>query len=102
MLLLRVFKMAYNSVIGIATTNPNTVVTNAVEIPPAINLGSPVPNKVIAWKVLIMPETVPSSPINGATTEITLIILRDRPNLGTSPKIDSVRCSSSASVSASG
>ena len=56
------------SVVGIATTRPKTVVTRAWEIPPAIIFGSPVPNKVICWKVTIIPVTVPKSPAKGATT----------------------------------
>ena len=38
-------------------------------MPPAIIFGSPAPNSVIAWKVWIMPVTVPSSPSSGATTD---------------------------------
>ncbi len=87
----RVLSIAYSSVIGIATTRPSTVVTSAVEIPPAISFGSPVPNKVMAWKVLIIPVTVPSRPISGATTEIILMIVRFRLSLGTSPRIASVK-----------
>jgi len=52
---------------GAATINPNIVVTRAWEIPPAICLGSPVPNNVIAWNVSIIPITVPRSPNKGAT-----------------------------------
>ena len=55
-----------------AVIKPSIVVTNASEIPFAIVLGSPVPNKVIAWKVLIIPVIVPNKPSNGATTEISL------------------------------
>ena len=47
---------------GIAVTRPMTVVTRAWEIPPAISFGSPVPNRLMDWKVAIMPVTVPSSP----------------------------------------
>ena len=53
--------------------SPNIVVTNACDIPPAISLGSPVPNKVIAWKVSIIPITVPNKPNRGATVAINLI-----------------------------
>ena len=60
------------SVVGIATNKPNTVVTSACEIPPAISLGSPVPYKVIIWKVTIIPVTVQSKPAKGPTTEIIL------------------------------
>ena len=54
---------------------PIAVVTNAIEIEPAINFGSPVPNSVIAWKVRIIPVTVPSRPSRGATPEINLMVL---------------------------
>ena len=54
---------------------PSMVVTNACDIPPAINFGSPVPNRVSAWKVTIIPTTVPKSPSSGATAAKTLIIL---------------------------
>ena len=60
---------------GAATISPNIVVTRACEIPPAINLGSPVPNSVIAWNVSIIPITVPRSPNKGATVAINLIAL---------------------------
>ena len=60
---------------GAATISPNIVVTNAWDIPPAISFGSPVPNKVIAWNVSIIPITVPSNPNNGATVAINLIAL---------------------------
>ena len=56
---------------GMATHKPSTVVIKAVEMPPAMVLGSPVPNRVMAWKVRIMPITVPSRPTKGATTDIT-------------------------------
>ena len=58
---------------GIAHINPNQVVTSASEIPLAIVFGSPVPNNVICWKVIIIPVTVPNSPANGATTETILL-----------------------------
>ena len=99
---LRVCNKVKINTIGIATTKPKTVVTKACEIPPAINLGSPVPNKVIAWKVLIMPVTVPSKPIKGATTEMILINVKRLDSLGTSRKIDSDNLSSNVSVSALG
>ena len=51
------------------------MVTRAWEIPPAIIFGSPVPNKVICWKVTIIPVTVPRSPAKGATTEIDNVSL---------------------------
>ena len=57
---------------GIAHINPNQVVTSASEIPLAIVFGSPVPNKVIAWKVLIIPMIVPNNPRSGATAAINL------------------------------
>ena len=59
-------------VAGIAVIKPSMVVTRASEIPFAIVFGSPVPNKVIAWKVLIIPVMVPNNPNKGATTEINL------------------------------
>ena len=62
--------MVWSKPVGMATRKPRTVVTKAPEIPPAIALGSPAPKMVIAWKVTIMPVTVPSSPINGATAEM--------------------------------
>ena len=62
-------------VAGMAVIKPSIVVTNASEIPFAIVLGSPVPNKVIAWKVFIIPVIVPNKPSNGATTEISLFQL---------------------------
>ena len=68
----------WSKVVGIATTRPSTVVTSACDIPPAMILGSPVPNKVICWKVTIIPVTVPNSPANGATTDMiftTLMLL---------------------------
>ena len=42
----------------------------------SINLGSPVPNKVIAWKVSIIPITVPNKPNKGATAANSFIVLR--------------------------
>ena len=57
------------NVVGIATTRPKTVVTRACDIPPAIIFGSPVPNNVICWKVIIIPVTVPNRPASGATTD---------------------------------
>ena len=68
---LRWATMACSKVVGMATHKPSTVVINAVEMPPAMVFGSPVPNRVMAWKVRIMPMTVPSRPSSGATTEIT-------------------------------
>ena len=44
-------RIVKNNKDGIATHNPKTVVTKAWEIPPAIKLGSPVPNKLIDWNV---------------------------------------------------
>ena len=60
------------SVVGIATNRPNTVVTSACEIPPAICFGSPVPNSDNAWKVFIIPMIVPNRPNKGEITEINL------------------------------
>ena len=60
------------NVAGIAHISPNIVVTNASEIPPAIVLGSPVPNRVIAWKVFIIPIIVPNKPKRGEITAINL------------------------------
>ncbi len=62
-------KVCRNTV-GMATTRPSTVVTRAVEIPPAISFGSPAPYSVMAWNVTIIPVTVPSRPSSGATTEM--------------------------------
>ena len=50
---------------GIATSNPNAVVTRASEIPPAT---APIPEVfcvAICWKALRIPTTVPNRPING-------------------------------------
>ena len=58
---------------GIAHTRPRTVVIKAVEIPPAISFGSPVPKRVIDWNVAIIPVTVPSRPSRGATADKILI-----------------------------
>ncbi len=66
---------------GIATKSPSIVVTSASEMPPAIIFGSPVPNRVIVWKIWIMPVTVPSRPISGATTDDDL----DRPQEAVEP-----------------
>ena len=77
-----------------AAVKPNTVVTNACEIPPAINFGSPVPNNVIAWKVTIMPVTVPRSPRRGATDYNNLIKLIPLSSEGNSFKIASSNFSS--------
>ena len=49
-----------------ATIRPNSVVTNASEMPDDSIFGSPVPNTLIRRKVLIMPVTVPSRPSSGA------------------------------------
>ena len=35
---------------GKATTKPTIIETNAEDIPPAINFGSPVPCVVMSWK----------------------------------------------------
>ncbi|MNY45258.1 hypothetical protein D3C86_1803470 [compost metagenome] len=59
------------------------MVTRASEMPPAISLGSPVPNRVMAWKVAIIPTTVPSRPSSGATEAISLMRLMPFSNLGT-------------------
>ena len=82
---------------GTAAIRPNIVVTNACEIPPAINLGSPVPNKVIAWKVSIIPITVPNNPNNGATAANSLMILRFFSNAGAAFAKTSSSCASSSS-----
>ena len=84
-----------------ATQRPSTVVIKAVEMPLAIVFGSPAPNSVMAWNVSIMPITVPSSPINGATTEITWMMLMLRVNAGISERIASPSLSDSVSVSTS-
>ena len=55
MRLLRPDTSVCKSTIGMATVKPSTVVTSACEMPPAISFGSPVPNRVMAWKVTIMP-----------------------------------------------
>src|SRR5690606_22130140 len=102
MLRARPFTIVCSSTVGMATTRPSTVVTRACEIPDAITVGSPVPNSVIAWKVWIMPVTVPSRPSSGATTEITLMNRMPRCSLGTSFSIDSPSFSSRVSVSAFG
>src|SRR6056297_639896 len=99
--LLRLATTLCNSTSGIATVRPSTVVTSAWEIPPAISFGSPVPNSVIAWKVAIMPVTVPSRPSNGATAAMTLMAPCQVSSFGTSRRMASSSFSSSVSVSAS-
>ena len=79
-----------------------TVVTKACEIPPAMSFGSPVPNNVIAWKVLIIPVTVPSSPSSGATTEMMRMKVRKRLSGGISFRIASSSFRSRVSGSAWG
>ena len=69
---------------GIAVIKPNAVVTSACEIPLAINLGSPVPNKVIDWNVSIMPVTVPSKPNRGEITAKIFIVDKYFSNDGSS------------------
>ena len=58
---------------GIATINPNSVVINASEMPPDTVEASPVPKIVIIMNVLIIPDTVPSSPSNGAMAALVAI-----------------------------
>ena len=84
---------------GIATNKPNTVVTSACEIPPAISLGSPVPYNVIIWKVTIIPVTVPNKPANGATTEIILTAPMPLSIEGLSAIIASASFNSNVSIS---
>jgi len=59
---------------GIAATKPSYVVISASEITSERLLASPVPKRVICLKVLIMPVTVPSSPIRGAVAAMTSIM----------------------------
>ncbi len=70
-------------------------------MPPAMSLGSPVPKRVIAWKVLIMPVTVPSSPIRGATTAMIFKKSSPRLSFGASLMIASPILSSRVSRSVS-
>ena len=98
--LAKLFTVAYINVVGMATIKPNHVVTRATEIPLAIVLGSPVPNKVIIVKVSIIPIMVPNRPIKGATTE-TILRTQLRPSIvGLSFRICSAILSSKVSVSA--
>ena len=86
-------------VAGMAVIRPNIVVTRASEIPFAIVFGSPVPNKVMAWKVLIIPVIVPNNPNNGATTDINLTNQIPVSIDALSTKICSASLSSSVSTS---
>ena len=86
-------------VAGIAVIKPSIVVTSASEIPFAIVFGSPVPNKVIAWKVFIIPVIVPNKPSKGATTEINLTNQIPVSILALSTKICSASFSSRVSTS---
>ena len=61
---------------GIATARPAAVVSNASEIPPASALALPVPWVVISVNTLIMPTTVPSSPISGVMAAMVPSALR--------------------------
>src|SRR6056297_2173175 len=99
--LLRLATTLCSSTSGIATVRPSTVVTRACQMPPAISFGSPVPNSVIAWKVAIMPVTVPSSPSSGATAAMILIDPCQFSSFGTSLRMASSSLSSSVSVSTS-
>ena len=76
MLLLLESRILWTKSKGTAAIKPSIVVTNAWDIPPAMSLGSPVPNNVIAWKVSIIPITVPRRPNNGATAARSLITLK--------------------------
>ena len=58
--------------VGIATARPSSVVTSTSEIPLESFAALPVPKTVIKAKVLIMPMTVPSRPINGEAVAITV------------------------------
>jgi len=49
-----------------ATANPRAVATKASEIPAATTANPPVPATAILSKALIIPTTVPNSPMNGA------------------------------------
>ena len=75
------------------------MVTSACEIPPAISFGSPAPNNVIDWKVVIIPNTVPNRPANGATTETIFKNINQEVSFGVSFIIASDKRSSIASVS---
>src|SRR5690606_24471453 len=96
---LREDTIACSSTIGIATTRPSTVVMSAVEIPPAISFGSPVPNSVIDSKVRIMPVTVPSRPSSGATAAMILSAPCHFSSCGVSLRMASSILSSSVSMS---
>ena len=93
--------MVSSSRIGIATDRPSAVVTSAWLMPPAIMRGSPVPNRVMSWKVWIMPTTVPSRPSRGAMAASTRSRLRPQFRRGSSSLTASLRRSSSASGSSS-
>ena len=82
---------------GTAAISPNIVVTSACEIPPAISLGSPVPNNVIDWNVSIIPTTVPSNPRRGATAANNFMVLRFCSRTGTALERTSSSCASRSS-----
>ena len=65
----------------------------------AISLGSPVPYRVIIWKVTIIPVTVPNKPARGATTEIILTAPIPLSIDGLSAIIASASFSSNVSIS---
>ena len=54
-------------------TNPVIVGSVALDIPPAISLGFPVPVKAITSKTSIIPVTVPSRPSSGQSATKPLI-----------------------------
>ena len=73
--------------------------SDRLEMPPAISLGSPVPNNDMVSNTSIMPVTVPNRPSNGATTEMILIQLMPLLKRGISFEMASPKCSSNVSVS---
>ena len=95
----RPFTTVCRSTVGIATRRPNTVVIKALEIPPAIALGSPAPKIVIAWKVMIIPVTVPKRPMSGATAAMIFRSVKPDSSFGVSRRTASAIFSSSVSVS---
>ena len=66
---------------------------------PAMALGSPAPNSVIIWKVIIIPVTVPNRPNSGAT--MAIIFNRLRPDSMAGRSLRTASCSFSSSDSGS-
>ena len=76
--ILEIICKSYRNIDGIATSKPATVVINAAETPGAMAAIVAVPCWATCPNVLITPQTVPSSPKNGAP--LTAIASRIRPD----------------------